>query len=123
MRTNKEIKIEKLFDAVTVAASGSTASPIMEFQNGFTPDGFFSFQIIVTGSGTVKLQALVSNGDDVWILLSPDVAYGLVAAGGTEANGKYFWTYAVPLCARLKFRLVETGAVSSATVTVIMAQQ
>lgn len=132
MGLNTQIYTNKIFDTVTVAASGTSANMPFDGINCqlLKVEGFFSAQILVTGSGTCNIGALCSNDGVNYYkpvsksaLTTPSyIATGLTATGGAGGDGKYIIKDPdVPLAGWLKFYITETGGANSVTVTMTLA--
>lgn len=56
----------KIFDTITVTASGSARSVPLDLK-AYTTEGFFSLQIALTGDGTAKFEYENSNDGETYI--------------------------------------------------------
>jgi len=119
---NKKISVFTLINNVTIAAGGSYTSPAIPMVD---PDGYFSIQAEISGSGTAKLEYLVSLDDVNW--LEPegasDIADSLTAASGPGTDGKIIKSFTPVLATSMKIKATETGTSDSVTITLRMARQ
>lgn len=106
-----------IIDGAEVAAGGSTTSSKIDLVNS---EGYFSVQVAVSGSGTAKIEYLLSNNDVTY--LEPtgavDIASGLTAASGPGSDGHDLYSFSPPHARWLKIRVTETGASDAVTVSV-----
>lgn len=109
----------KVFNAQTVAASGNATSAAINFGAldlmggvGLTSKGTMSVQFTITGSGTVKAEALCSNDGTTYVI--PEGATTIITG---KTAGTYITTLSVPFCSSMKIKITETGGASSAAVT------
>lgn len=110
MSANKIIDF-KAYDAVEIAASGTAYSQVLDLSRD-QPDGHFSMQVVATGSGTVKLEYLLSNDGTTFV--TPTGASDIVTAH-TSGNDMYSIS---PMLARyIKFLATETGGANTITIT------
>jgi len=111
------IYTEKVFDAVTIAASGSSTTDAIDL-GAKRPGGKYSIQIVMTGSGTAKLEWLGSNDGSTF---SVPVTLSEVFTGFTAGNAIY--TYAPILTRYIKLKATETGTSDSVTITATLMVQ
>lgn len=114
MITNNEIKLGTIMSAVTIPAGGYSEA-IFDNQD-FVPNGFFSVQSLIEGSGTCKCEVYVSNDRSTFVKLDTALFTGKTA-------GSYFHSYNLPLCSKFKVRFTETGASQSVVVSATIAIQ
>jgi len=120
-----DINTQVPVSAEAIAASGTYTSAAIDLtkvrgDNNSTqrPDGFFSAQVNVAGSGTVKVEYLLSNDGTNYV--TPTGATE-IATGLTAGNTMHSFD---PMVARyLKIKVTETGGANAATVTVTLAIQ
>ena len=84
-RTWNEITVIKCIDAVTIAASGNSASTQIPL-NGKADLGYFSIQVQVTGDGTAKFEYQLSNNDTDYIEPASAIITGLLTHFSTAAQ-------------------------------------
>ena len=123
-RTWNEITVIKCIDAVTIAASGNSASTQIPL-NGKADLGYFSIQVQVTGDGTAKFEYQLSNNDTDYIepASATDIATGFTKTSGPGSDGKDIFTFQPEIGERLKIKVSETGGANSITVSVWIAIQ
>ena len=119
-----KIYVQKIIDAVTVSASGSTTSDAITL-SGLGNLGYFSIQVQVTGDGTAKVEYLLSN--DGTTFLEPtgasDIAAGFTKTSGPGSDGKDMYTFNPMLSRYIKIRVTETGGADSVTASVWIVVQ
>lgn len=112
-------------NAVTVAASGSSTSTAIDFgaiKRTWQPDGYFSIQVTLTGSGTAKFEYLISNDGVNFIepTSASDIATGFTATSGPSSDGKDLFEFSPEPCRYMKIKVTETGTSNSVVVTVTL---
>lgn len=126
MSNMNNLKVNTVFGAKTVAASGTETSGIVDISGA---NGFFSLQIAVTGDGTVKLGYIASNdGND---FLAPEGEYSgsnfaeiissLTKTSGPGSDGKVIIQFSPHFARYYKFVAIETGTSNSVTITANLA--
>lgn len=122
---DKYISTKKVFDAVTVLASGNTTSEVIDL-NKYKPEGFFSLQITLTDAGTGKFTFLTSNdGIDYYTPTgSSDIVAAHTVASGPATDGKDTYIVDTPFLVRyLKIKVEETSTTDPIIVTATLAIQ
>lgn len=119
-----EIRREVTHDAVVIAASGNSLSDSIDFHVR-RPEGFFAIQVELTGSGTAKIEYLLSiNGED---FLTPteaeDIKTAFTVSDGPGSDGKNMFSFAPMVSSAMKIKVTETGGASSVTVTITLVYQ
>lgn len=101
---------KKIFDAQTLAASGSAISQIFDLDTVFwgkSAQGFCTVQHAVTGSGTPSVTPQYSNDGT-----------NFIDGDATELSGASGMTDITLMAARyLRFKVAETGGSATVTVT------
>jgi hypothetical protein len=107
--------------AVSVVASGSSSSTAIDLQRRRI-DGFFSIQVNVTGSGTVKIEYLLSNDGVTYIepATASDIVSGFTATSGPGSDGNGFYSFAPEPARYMKIKVTETGTSQTAITTVTL---
>ena len=111
----EETITKKLFDAVTIVASGDEESEVIDLTK---MEGFFRSQINVSGDGTCKVEWLESINDGTdWFDSYADLANGLDKTSGPALDGKSLMDITVDLSSKGKVLITETGGVQPVTVS------
>lgn len=111
--------IHTLHDAQGVAASGTVYGQPLDLSG---MHGYFSVQVVVTGSGTVDVGYEMSNSDIAPQVWSTPVGASNVASGLTA--GTYLHKFEPETVAKwLRLKVVETGTSDPATVVTDLAAQ
>ena len=120
------IAITTPIEAETIAAGSSYTTAAIEWVNVIgleygmlRPDGYGSVQVAISGSGTLKLEVLISNDDTNWL---PDVG-GAFAENLTSADTNKTYPFTIPVCKTFKIKGTETGGSNTVTVTGTLARQ
>ena len=116
MATNT-VNTNKCIDAYPIAASGSFTSNALNLDE-LKPNGYFSIQYLISGSGTCKFEYLCSNDGSNFV--SPIGAVA-IASGKTSSNNGELVSFTPPACKYLKIKCTETGGANTATVSVFLA--
>ena len=105
-------------DAVTIAASGTDTSDAILFGTR-VPDGFFSLQVTLTGSGTAKIEYQLSNDGTDYLTPSSasDVVTTHTVSSGPGSDGKDIYKIESMVTRGMKIKVTETGGANSITVT------
>lgn len=102
-------------DGSTAVAAGHSYSPVVVNTEGL--EGYFALQGSITGSGTAKIEYLVSA--DGISFSEPqsahDIIYGFTAASGPAGDGRFYVQFAPDFCRYLKIVISETGGSASVT--------
>jgi len=110
--------------AQTIAAAGVYTSAAIDL-NQMKPCGYFGLQYTITGTGTVKIQYLLSNDGTTYVVpdAASDIGTSLTASSGAGSDGKGYLSFS-PECARyMKIRVTETGASTGVVFTGVLAIQ
>ena len=117
--TKKTIEVIQVFDGEVVAASNSAISVAVPIRY-YSPEGFFSLQVEVTGSGTLDITVEGSNNNVDFLTPSgvSNVATGFTATSGPGSNGKdIFLVDPNMVLDAIKIKATETGGVNPATIS------
>jgi hypothetical protein len=100
----------------TLAASGSAWSDPLNLAVE-KPNGFFSIQAIVTGSGTLKIEYYVSNiGPETTDMIKPTGASDIVTALTAGTEFYQFPASGEPIFGKwLRLKFTETGTANPVT--------
>jgi len=112
------IVIDKFMESEVILAGGTKIYTIDMERYNFT--GFFSLQLIMTGTGTLQGEYLLSN-DGVNFVTPTGVPDSPIFTGFTA--GVDMFSYEPMLCRYLRILLTETGGINPVTVTGILAYQ
>lgn len=110
------ILIDKFMTEETISAGGTKVYTIDMDRFGF--NGFFSLQIIMTGSGTLQGEYLLSN-DGVNFVTPTGVPDSPIFTGFTA--GIDMFSFEPMLCRYLRILLTETGEEDPVVVTGLLA--
>jgi len=109
----------KIFDAITIAASGVANSVPIELPHHL--EGFFSLQIELTGNGTAKFEYEVSNDGETYITqtaTADQIVSGFTKTSGPGSDGKDLISFEPEPAKMMKIVCTETGTSDSVTITV-----
>lgn len=122
MGNYNEVTVKKIFTSEVIAASGSAESEIIDL-GGLTWNGSFGIQVVVSGDGTARFEAIMSNHSDDFILPSTQavIKSGFVKTSGPGSDGKDSFGFNPILHAFMKIKVTETGGANSITVTAYLA--
>jgi hypothetical protein len=116
----------RVFNAREIAASGSLTSQAFKLGSYSDVQGWFSLQIALTGDGTGKFQASVSN-DKSNFIISDDASDDIITAhtdeSGPGADGIQIYQFSPVLAQWLRIVVTETGEADSIIVTAHLAIQ
>ncbi len=120
------IKVFTMYDAQEISISASdVASNAINLSRQLKPTGYFSLQVIATGSGTAKIEYELSNdATDIasavanWI--TPGTAVDIVTA---QTSGSAMYSFAPMLAKWLRLVVTETGGGNTITLTINLAIQ
>lgn len=123
-----------VFSALSVAASATSNSEPKQGLNlsDIGVEGYFSAEIVITGTGTATIGYEVSSDGANWekpsttgaISTALTLATGLTAGGGPASNGRYFMQLTnIPTTEWLRFYITETGTSNAVVVTLTLIMQ
>ena len=117
-----DIYTRRLFNAESISASASSTSSAIDL-GSYAHDGYFSIQLTVSGSGTVKLEYQLSNDGVTYKEPSnvPDITSTFGATSGPDSDGKDVLTFRPALSRWLKIKATEDGGAAAAVVTAWIA--
>jgi len=111
---------EKIFNAVSIAASGNASSQKIDLR-ALACEGFFSLQYAITGDGTCKFEYLLSNEDAATTMIEPstasDIGSSLTKTTGPSSNGTDILSFAPALARWLQIKCTETGGANGVVIT------
>jgi len=113
MDRNKSVQVVEVFDAEAIAASGSaTSSAIGVALCG----GTATAQIVITGSGTAKVEWIGSNDNTTFVTPNgvSEIATGLTV-------GTYIYSFTILAVESIKIKVTETGTSDAIGATVTLA--
>lgn len=113
-----------LFNALTIAASGSAESSVIDL-DALKSLGYFSIQVELTGDGTAQIEYLSSN-DNVSYLVpasASDIVTAFTKTSGDGSDGNDLISYTPEPSKFQKIRITETGTTDSITVTITFCTQ
>lgn len=87
-----------------------------EGRSGVSAAGYFSVQLTVAGTGTARVEVLVSN--DGTNFQEADGASDVMTG---KTVGTSLASFTVPACKEFKLKITETGGANAVTVTAIVA--
>lgn len=115
MTATNNINSFKIFNASSVAASGSITSDAIWLDN-LQPNGYFAIQTTLTGTGTAKIEILVT-ADEQNESSTTQLGFMLPTSGSSIATGltvgSYYHTVTLPPCNGFKIKLTETGGANA----------
>lgn len=112
-----QINTVELFTAEVIAKNTNVTSEAVNIREDF-PTGFFSIYVIVAGSGTAKIEYLLSLDGTTFLI--PSGADDIVTA---MTAGSDILPFSPELAKQLKIKVTETGTSDPITVTIILAFQ
>lgn len=121
---NYAIVVGNVFDGITIQPGACVAQTPTAFDlSGNT--GNYSLQCTVTGDGTLKFEARMSNDGANW--MEPegqaDIAASITKTSGPGSDGKFINGFTAELGWSMKVYACETGTSDNATITCFMAAQ
>ena len=115
MSITNTINDNKVINGEVIQASGSFTSKAIELNN-LKPNGYFSLQVAVTGSGTAKFEFLCSNNGEVFV--APESSAPIIQ-DVTTTTGRLV-SFSPPPCGWIKIKCSETGSSNTVTVSAWM---
>lgn len=109
----------KVFDAITITASGVAKSVPLDLQ-AYAKEGFFSLQIELTGTGTTKFEYEISNDGETYIAqiaTADQIVSGFTATSGPGSDGKDIISFEPEPAKRMRIVCTEIGTSNSVVVT------
>lgn len=113
----------KIFNSVTIPASGTSTSPILPLQGSIAGiGGYFTVYYEISGSGTAKIEYLGSLDGETFIepTGASDVGSSLTATSGPGTDGKDILSFAPIATPYYKIKVTETGGSSTVTISMWM---
>lgn len=113
---------ELIFDTVTITAGSDSTCDAIDL-NRFRPEGYFSLQVTLTGSGTGKIEYLLSNNGRDYLKPSEaeDIVTAHSSASGPGTDGKDIYIFEPEIARFMKIKVTETGGSASIIVTITIA--
>ena len=110
----KTINTVLIFNAETIAAGADSTTDAIDL-NKYRPEGYFSLQLTISGSGTAKVEYLLSNNGVDYMEPSSgeDIVTAHTATSGPGADGKDIYVFEPEVARFLKIKISETGGVAS----------
>jgi hypothetical protein len=122
---DREITVLKLFSTESVASGGTSSQPAegIDLQR-FAQNGNFSLQYLITGTGTLKLEYLLSHDGANYIepTGATDIGSSLTATTGPDSDGKDILSFKPMLARYLKIKATGSGG-TAAVLTLHLAIQ
>ena len=120
----KTINTELIFDAETIAAAADSTTDAIDL-NKYRPEGYFSLQVTLTGTGTAKIEYLLSNNGDDYLEPSSgeDIVTAHTATSGPGADGKDIYVFEPEMARFMKIKVTETGGATAVVVTITLTVQ
>ena len=113
-----DIITNTVFNARAVAASTTIYSVPMDLGRQFKPRGYFSLQVVSTGTGTAKITYQLSNDGSTFV--TPATATDIVTAHTVGSN---FYSFSPAMAKFIRIVAEETGGVNPITLTATLAVQ
>jgi len=113
MDLNKSVQVKNVFVAEAIAKSGVATSSVIDVSK---TGGTATVQIVLTGSGTVKVEWTGSNNDSTYVTPSgvSEIATGLTV-------GTYIYSFTILAVKTMKIVVTETGTSDPVAATVTLA--
>ena len=123
MGAYNDIFVKQVFTAELIAANGSAESAVIDLGGVSQNPGSFGLQVEMSGSGTGRFEAIVSNHTEDFIKPSAQsyIKTGFLATSGPGSDGKDAFSFSIVPSRFLKIKVTETGASDSITVTAYLA--
>ena len=117
-----DIYTRRLFNAESITASGTSTSSALDLGT-LAKNGYFSIQLTVSGSGTVKLEYLLSNDGQTFKEPSSgvDITSTFGATSGPDSDGKDVIDFQPEPARWMKIKATEDGTAATAVVTAWIA--
>ena len=118
----KKLKVIKVVDAQTIAASGTYTSSAISLA---VDVGVYSLQYAVTGDGTCKIEYNLTNNYTTYLEPSTavDIASGLTKTSGPGSDGSDIVSFTPLPATSMKIKVTETGGANSVTISAWLATQ
>ena len=118
------IRVTKVIDAQTVAASGTYTSATIYLSQIFA-NGHFSLHVELTGDGTGKFEYQLSNNNSNFVTNTgaDDIVTAHTKTSGPGSDGIDIYDISPDLAAYMKIKVTETGGANNITVNAWFANQ
>jgi len=113
--TGNQIETVTLFNQAVSAGT----SVYTESRNLSNTNGQFSIQVEATGSGTAKIEFLVSNDGENFVC--PSGYDNVLFSGLLSTDGQPIKFIELPVAQYVKFKVTETGSSASVTVKITLS--
>ncbi len=122
--SDRYLNTELILNSETVTAGANTTSDAIDL-NKYRPEGYFSLQVTITGSGTAKIEYLLSNNGTDYLEPSTgaDITASMTATSGPGSDGKDIFYFDPEPARYLKIKVTETGGADSVVVTATLMVQ
>jgi len=111
----------------TILAGGNSTSSTIKLRgvNPYGPDGFFSLQLALSGSGIAKIEYLLSNNGTDFIepAAATDILSNFTSTSGPSNDGKTIVSFSPAICQYMQIKVTETGGSDSIIVSIVVAYQ
>ena len=114
----------RVFNARTIAASGSLTSQAFKLGSYSDIQGYFSLHVELSGDGTGKFQAAVSNNNSNFIIssdASDDIVTAHTDVSGPGGDGIQIYQFSPITSQWIKIKVTETGGADSIIVSAWLA--
>lgn len=104
-----------------ITASSNSSSDSYDLKR-YRIDGYFSVQVTIAGSGTAKVEYLLSNDGTNFVEPSSasDITSGMTATSGPGSDGIDLFSFSPEPARYLKIKVTETGGANPITATVVL---
>ena len=118
---NADIYTVNALTSESIDASGNASSTAIDLKR-YKIDGYFSVQVTIAGSGTAKVEYLISNDGTNYIepTSASDITSGMTATSGPGSDGKDIFSFSPEPARFMKIKVTETGTSNSITATVVL---
>lgn len=115
---------ELIFNSENIAKSANSTTDAIDL-NKYRPEGYFSLQVELSGSGTGKFEYLLSNNgvDYMEPATAVDIVTAHTATSGPGADGKDIYYFEPEPARFMKIKVTETGGSNSIVVTATLLVQ
>lgn len=113
--SQRPVTVRQIFNAEALSASGTASSVKIDLKQ-IAQNGYFSIYYTITGSGTIKLEYLLSYDEEATFLEpagADDIATLLSSGSGLV-------TFSPELAAWIQIKATEDGGASAATISAWM---
>jgi hypothetical protein len=117
-----QTNVIKIFEGVVIPKNGTALSQVIDIT---LSGGNFSLQLEVTGDGTLKAEAELSNDGVSYLIPEGDTAFltAITKTSGPKADGKLIKGFTSDVANFMKILITETANADPVTVTGWLAVQ